>query len=143
MKSEHQIQTEVIQYCDTVLARKYPQYHINKHLKCQYNMGHFAIYAPPNGGKRARITGSTLKKEGQRRGVPDLIMPIQQYAPFVTEQFRGLTIFPGLIIEMKKPKGRTSKEQREWLAFFESQGYQTAVCFSAQEAIDVIEGYLK
>ena len=138
MKSEHQIQAEVIQYCDTVLARQYPQYHINKHLECQYNMGHFAIYAPPNGGKRAKITGAMLKREGVRAGVPDLIMPIMKWATALACVSRC-----GLIIEMKKPKGRTSKEQKEWLKFFESQGYQTAVCFSAQEAIDVIEGYLK
>ncbi len=129
MKSEHQIQTEVIQYCDTVLARKYPSYTVN---------GHFAIYAVPNGGKRAKITGAMLKREGVRAGVPDLIMPVMKWATALACVSRC-----GLIIEMKKPKGRTSKEQREWLTFFETQGYQTAVCFSAQEAIDVIEGYLK
>ena len=128
MKSEHQIQTEVIQYCDTVLASKYPGYTVN---------GHFAIYAVPNGGKRAKITGAMLKREGVRAGVPDLVMPIGKYSQSLNYKWSGL------IIEMKKPKGRTSKEQREWLAFFEAQGYQTAVCFSAQEAIDVIEGYLE
>jgi hypothetical protein len=43
---------------------------------------------------------------------------------------------------MKHGKNKPTADQRRWLAFLEGQGYQTAVCYSAEEAIKAIIDYL-
>jgi len=89
------------------------------------------LFAVPNGGKRSVITASILKREGVRRGVPDI---------FLLSPSNG---FHGLAIEMKKDKGgKVSKEQREWLDALKEEGYSAHVCDGAQAAIDTIKQYL-
>ena len=58
-----------------------------------------------------------LKAEGVVSGVPDLFVPAW-----------------GVWIEMKKPGGRVSKAQQDWLAYLDGVGFETAVCFGADEA---------
>lgn len=88
------------------------------------------IFHIPNGGKRNPREASNLKAQGVRAGVPDLFVPIAANGRH------------GLFIEMKAAKGRVSDKQREWLGLLDSQGYRTAVCFGAGQAIDVLKGYL-
>ncbi len=55
---------------------------------------------------------------------------------------------PGMIIEVKKPKGVNSKRgvvskyQKIWLNFFEAMGWRIEVCYSLAECIDVTIDYL-
>lgn len=89
------------------------------------------LYAIPNGGKRDVVTATRLKAEGVTAGVSDLCLPAAR---------RG---YHGLYIEMKRPAGgRVSKEQRDWLAYLETEGYMTAVCHTWPEAARVIARYL-
>jgi hypothetical protein len=44
---------------------------------------------------------------------------------------------------MKVGRNRPTPDQRRWLEFLAGQGYRTAVCFSAAEAIEVITRYLE
>jgi len=88
------------------------------------------LFAIPNGGNRDPITGALMKREGARAGVPDVMLPVA----------RGK--WHGLFIEMKKPGGRTSIEQRGWIAELQREGYAVCVCYSLQEAIDVIDDYI-
>ena len=89
------------------------------------------LYAIPNGGKRAIKTAVELKKQGVKRGVPDMCLPVP----------RG--VFNGLYIELKRVKGGTvSDEQREWIAALAEQGYKAVVCRGAEEAIGTIKEYL-
>lgn len=50
--------------------------------------------------------------------------------------------FHGLFIEMKAPKGKTSKYQEEWLSELAAKGYDTAVCVGFDEARKKIMEYI-
>jgi hypothetical protein len=99
----------------------------------------------PNGGSRGddaksrAIRGSQMKAQGVRTGVADICLPVR----------RG--VWSGLYIEMKKPsekpvkatsKGGVSDEQAEFGAFVQSQGFGWIVCYSWEEAAEVLTQYL-
>lgn len=89
------------------------------------------LFAVPNGGARARKTAADLKAEGVKPGVPDYLMPVQRGG------------FVGLAIELKRlDGGRTSAEQREWLAHLQGQGWYAVVCRGWEEAWGVVRDYL-
>lgn len=89
------------------------------------------LVAIPNGGKRHIKTAMTMKKEGVSKGFPDLFLPVPNSA------------YHGLFIEMKRQKGGTlSKEQKAWIEYLNSVGYQAVVCKGFLEAKEVIECYL-
>lgn len=88
------------------------------------------LHHSPNGEKRDIRTGNKLKALGVKRGFPDLILPVSS----------GFS--SGLVIEMKSAIGRTSPEQKEWLAHFEAQKWQVEIARSAQEAREMICRYL-
>jgi hypothetical protein len=90
-----------------------------------------AMYAIPNGSLRNLITAVKLKREGVKRGVPDVFMAVPRQG------------FHGLFIEMKYGKNKLTTEQKEFIAFAESEGYKCAVCYSWSAAKEVIEEYLK
>ena len=88
------------------------------------------LFHTPNGGHRARLTAAKLKAEGVRPGVPDYLLPVQ----------RGEHV--GLAIELKTAKGRTSPEQREWLAHLTQEGWMATVARGWEQAWDVTRDYL-
>ena len=75
-------------------------------------------------------TGGRLRAEGLKSGVPDLCLPAARAG------------YHGLYIEMKRTKGgRATPEQKNgWGAG--KEGYKTALCRGAGEAIEAIENYL-
>ena len=86
----------------------------------------------PNGKKRSKGVAGQLKAMGTKRGIFDLFLPI---------------VMPphhGLYIEMKNPETKSglSKEQKQYKAHCEQQGYKVVVCRTAGEAIHEIELYL-
>lgn len=102
------------------------------------------IFHIPNGGTRGdekvgrSIRGGQLKAEGVREGVWDIMWPCK------------IGSFPGLWIEMKKPtikpkretsKGGVSDKQAKFGNFVYNQGYKVAVCYSWQEAVQVLKNY--
>ena len=89
------------------------------------------IYHTPNGGSRHPAEARHLKQQGLKAGVPDLTLPYPAGGRH------------GLYIEMKYGRNRPTELQREWLAYLDSVGYATAVCYSAEEAANVIMDYLK
>lgn len=84
-----------------------------------------------NEGKRSEAMGFILKRMGLSPGFPDLFI------------FRARGKYHGFAIEMKYGKGKLSTDQRDWLRRLRSEGYATAVCYSADEAIKLIEKYEK
>lgn len=84
----------------------------------------------PNEGKRSLSYGAQLKRAGMRSGFPDLFIP------------RANGVYHGLMIEMKYGKGKTSKEQQEWLALLNASGYYAVVCYGFEEAVAEICKYL-
>lgn len=87
-------------------------------------------YAIPNGGKRDAITAARLKAEGVKSGVSDICLPFAKQG------------YHGFYIEMKKPKGKESTEQKEFGAFLTSQGYLYTMCDSWDKARDALTWYL-
>jgi hypothetical protein len=103
-------------------------------------------YHIPNGGSRGdtadsrQIAGGNMKKEGVKKGVPDIHFPIARHGKH------------GLWIEMKKPSLRpkrptspigTSEDQDEWIALLKAQGHAVCVCYDWEEARKVFEYYMK
>lgn len=94
------------------------------------------FHAIPNGGERNAIVAARMKAEGVRTGIFDTFLPVTsaQYA--------------GLYIEMKKPgrerekNGGLSDDQVLFRAWAVRQSYSTAVCYTWEQARDVIIGYL-
>jgi hypothetical protein len=107
----------------------------------------------PNGGSRGdtaksrAIAGGQLKAEGVKSGVFDLFWPLPRLDYDLIDRIeRG---YAGLYIEMKKPaeyrkdnpKAGCSEAQKEFGDFAHSQGYYVAVCYSWDEAAEVIRDY--
>lgn len=88
------------------------------------------LFAIPNGGKRDVRVAMRMKAEGVRAGVPDLMLSVARNG------------YHGLFVEMKIKPNRISQEQNAWLAALSEQGYATSVCWSWDEAREVIEAYL-
>lgn len=91
------------------------------------------MYAIPNGGQRDMVTASRLKAEGVKSGVSDVCLPVARDS----EMGR----YHGLYIEMKKPGGRESQNQKDFGAFLAKQGYFYTMCDHWEEARDTIIAY--
>lgn len=92
------------------------------------------MHAIPNGGDRSARAGAKMKATGARKGVWDIHLPVPLYenGKFVT----------GLYIEMKVGKNYLTSEQKEYKAHLNFYGYETEVCYTWEEARDVILAYL-
>lgn len=88
------------------------------------------IFIPAPLAVRVKIINH-MKAEGMRSGVPDLFLPVARRD------------YHGLFIEMKIEGGVLSEEQMEFLAFAEGQKYLDKVCYSADEAVEVLQWYLE
>lgn len=88
------------------------------------------IYAIPNGGLRGAIAGNRLKAEGVKSGISDICLPFARQG------------YHGFYLEMKKPKGKESPEQKAFGAFLASQGYLYTMCDDWEKARDAITWYL-
>ena len=99
-----------------------------------YQLGEYPelalLYHIPNGGKRDAKTATILKRQGVKAGVPDLCLPVARNGKH------------GLYVEMKWGKNKTTDKQDWWLEQVRQQGYETAVCWTAEEAMDTIAGYV-
>ena len=89
------------------------------------NMLHCSLNGVKLSGTQAKIA----KGQGMLSGVPDLFLPVPKNG------------YHGLFIEMKSEKGRLTENQQWFLSKTEGLGYKTSVCYSAKEAIEVIQGY--
>lgn len=94
------------------------------------------MFAIPNGearGDTARtcaIRGAKLKAEGVKSGVPDIFLPVARHD------------MHGLFIEMKKPGGKPSKEQKTFGKRVQNEKYGFCICDSWEKARDVLIMYL-
>lgn len=84
----------------------------------------------PNGGSRNRAEAVKLKQMGVKSGVSDLCLPYPK------------GIYCGLYIEMKYDKGRHQPSQKEFLTDMAAAGHYVATCYTARDAVEVLEKYL-
>jgi hypothetical protein len=114
--SEATIHQSIIEYID-----KHP--HLSKFKRF---IMHF-----PNEGKRSLRYGAFMKSLGMRKGVSDLFIAIPSHG------------FGGAWIELKSENGKLSSEQQVFLNDMKAQNYFTNVCYSTNDAIQIIEWYLE
>lgn len=115
--TEEQEQVAVFQWVELMMNR-YPDLRWLIHI--------------PNGGYRAKSEAVRFKRAGVKKGVSDLFLPVAR---------KG---YHGLWIEMKRRKGgRLSPEQKEWIDGMFQQGYLAVRCDGADEAIGMLERYLR
>ena len=107
--SEADEQIAVIEYCELLGI---PVYHI------------------PNEGKRSVYAGAKHKRQGLRKGVPDLCIPVAKGR------------YHSLYIEMKAEGGKATREQADWIYLLRGQGMCAAVCEGARNAIGLIDEYM-
>lgn len=93
------------------------------------------LYPNLNGGFRHIATARKLKAEGSRPGIPDYFLAVPRNGSH------------GLYIELKAggvgiEKGRPSKDQLEFGALVQAQGYQFVVAYGTEEACKAVENYL-
>lgn len=116
MRSEDTEQINVVQWAN---------WNMNRYPELRW------LFHVPNGGSRNRAEAVKFKQMGVKAGVSDLCLPFP----------RGM--YCGLFIEMKFGDNRQQDTQKEFLADMAEVGHFVATCYSAEEAIKVIEEYLK
>ena len=87
------------------------------------------LFHVPNGGSRNRAEAVKFKQMGVKAGVSDLCLPYPKGS------------YCGLFVEMKFGNNRQQDTQKEFLADMTAAGHFVATCYSAEEAIKVIEEY--
>ena len=85
----------------------------------------------PNGGSRNVIEAANLKRQGVKAGVPDVCLPVPSSGKH------------GLYIEMKYGDNKPTEKQRAWLTALKNQGYAVAVCYTWEQAQELICKYLQ
>lgn len=100
------------------------------------------LHAIPNGGQRHIAEATKLVATGVRSGVWDIFLPL----PIQTEWAKQ---YAGCYIEMKEPSkknkknGGLSDDQLEFGKYAKAMGYMCIVCYSWEEARDVLIKYLE
>lgn len=87
------------------------------------------LFHVPNGGSRNKAEAVKFKQMGVKAGVSDLCLPYPK------------GIYSGLFIEMKYGDNRHQKTQKEFLADMAVAGHFVVTCYSAAEAVKVLEEY--
>jgi hypothetical protein len=108
---EHRIQCRCIEYSKTDPRLKW-------------------LFAIPNGGQRNISVARKLKREGVKRGVFDLFLPVASLG------------FHGCFMEVKAPSGTLSDEQKEFQENISSQGYFHVIIRSVEDFKKAIFFYL-
>lgn len=85
----------------------------------------------PNGGKRTKVEAARFRAGGVKSGIPDICLPVPRGG------------WHGLYIELKRKGNTTTRNQDDWLAFLDSQGYRVAICYSWSSASEIIIKYLE
>lgn len=88
------------------------------------------MIAIPNAAKRSYKLAAMLKAEGMRKGMLDVLflVPMQGFA--------------GLAIEFKKPGGKLTEEQAEYIGILQKANWLVAVETDAEAAIKLVKNYL-
>lgn len=88
------------------------------------------LYHCPNGGTRNKLEAANLKRQGVKAGVPDLFLPVPRNNK------------SGLFLEMKVGRNKCTDNQKKWIRALMEQNYEVKICYSCEEAIQIIKKYL-
>jgi len=99
----------------------------------------------PNGGARNAREGAKFKKMGVKKGFPDITIfkpKFCQRTDGVHKVLMELIKYCGLVIELKVPPNKVTKEQQEVLHKLSTVGWRTEVCYGFDEFQSVVDEYL-
>jgi VRR-NUC domain len=88
------------------------------------------LYAVPNAGKRGPVARNHMLRTGLQAGVPDVCLPVPRGG------------YGALYIELKVGDNKPTEKQAAWIKSLAREGNYVAVCYSWEEARNVILGYL-
>lgn len=88
------------------------------------------LFSTLNGVRLTIGQAKKAKRSGNKRGVPDIWLPLR------------LGGANGLVVELKVKGNTTTPEQKEWLNELANNGWMTRVAYGADEAKEIIKGYL-
>lgn len=120
---EHQEQSLLFQWAEHAKGR-YPELAL---LFAIPNFSGRLGNAPPVAAIRQ---AAKLKKEGRKRGVPDICLPVARHG------------FHALYIELKAPGNTPTREQAEWLCALSEAGNLATWAVGWEAARRTIESYL-
>ena len=100
-------------------------------FEMQYPVLSKALHHSPNGGRRNVREGARFKAQGVRPGFPDLVL------------YHRSPPFSLLAVELKIKPNKPTKDQKWWLHHLQLQNAKTAECYSLEEFIEVVKGYLR
>ena len=108
------------------------EYQLQKAV-CKYLDFRRVLYCGSMGGQYQVYYSQRLKSRetGYKAGFPDLFI----YEPRAN--------YSGLAIELKIGKNKATKSQKRWISELNKRGYMAKVCTGIDEALDVINQYLK
>lgn len=102
-------------YC-RAKAKRHPAYALAYHI--------------PNERKCSIARRVAMKKAGVKKGIPDICVPV------------SCSGYHALYIEMKCKPNRASPEQIELLEHLNQVGNYARLCWSAKEAIEIMDKYI-
>ncbi len=88
-------------------------------------------YHCPNGGKRNKKEAARLKREGVKKGVLDVTICVANHG------------FNGFYLELKVDYKKPTDDQKEFMRRLRKNGYKAEWTQSLDEAIELIDEYLK
>lgn len=109
---------------EQITVINWSQYQVNAHPEL------VLLHHCPNGGSRNKAEAVKLKQMGVLAGVPDLHLPVPK------------GVYSGLYIEMKYGDGRLQTSQKDFLKAAAGHGNFCVVCYTAEEAIQIIRDYV-
>lgn len=109
---------------EQINVMEWARWNVNKYPELKW------LHHIPNGGSRNKREAVKLKQMGVKAGVSDICLPYPK------------GIYCGLYIEMKFGNNRKTAEQKQFLQDMEEAGHFVATCYSAEDAVKVIEEYL-
>lgn len=109
---------------EQINVMEWARWNVNKYPELKW------LHHIPNGGSRNKREAVKLKQMGVKAGVSDICLPYPK------------GVYCGLYIEMKFGNNRKTEEQKQFLQDMEEAGHFVATCYSAEDAVKVIEEYL-
>lgn len=103
------------------------------------------LHAIPNGGQRHIAEATKMVAAGLRKGVLDIFLPlpIQTYTGLYIQTYAGLYMEIKIEKRRKEKNGGLTDEQLEFITYARRIGYYCAVCYSWEEARDILIKYLE
>ena len=95
--------------------------------------GLVAVHHSPLGGNRSAREGASLRRQGARAGWPDLDLRVVD--------LRGAR--RSVLLELKAPAGRASKEQASTIKSLTAAGFEAKVLTGLQEMVDAVVRVLR